>query len=885
MKGPGPERRKRGKRPGVELEDIRKSFTGYFAGSGHTVVPSASLVPSGDPTLLFTNAGMVPFKDVFLGLETRPYRRAVSVQRCVRAGGKHNDLENVGYTARHHTFFEMLGNFSFGDYFKAEAIPLAWKYLTQDLGLDPERLWVTVHPDDDEAYGLWQRKIGIPETRLRRIPGEDNFWSMGETGPCGPSTEIFYDHGPAVEGGPPGSETASGDRFVEIWNLVFMQYDRDQRGTLAPLPRPCVDTGMGLERIAAVLEGVVSNYEIAFFRTLTGEAAQLLAVAADGSSALRVIADHVRAATFLIVDGIRPSNEGRGYVLRRLIRRAYRHGFRLGAGGPFLHRLVPTVGRLMAGAYAELTPEALATATAEIRREEERFAETLVQGLGVLEEGLGRLAGRVVPGPLAFQLADTYGFPIDLLLDTARERGYTVDVAGFESALAAQRERARRQSSFGALERIRLESPPTTFSGYEALEAETRVTAVLAPDGEAVEEMADSGGIVVLAMTPFYAESGGQVGDTGLIESATARFRVTDTRRDGSHILHQGILETGVLRAGDQIWARVDGRRRHDIMRNHSATHLLHAALRRVLGTHVTQQGSLVAPDRLRFDFSHPGALTVEEREAVERLVVEAVAADHPVETRVMAFDQARRLGAMALFGEKYGERVRVLRMGEVSIELCGGTHVQRTGEIGGFHIVGETALASGVRRMEAVTGLGLTAWLLELERERGGLQALVGAGPGEWTARIRQIMERERELAQTVRSLQRRLVAGGEQAPDARAQAVDGIQVVTRRIDGADVTSLREGVDRLRGQFDRAVVVLTTVVDGTVRMVSGVTPAESRKVPARELIAHLASRIGGHGGGRADLAEGGGGDPALLDQALAEVPDWVRSRIGVEGR
>ncbi len=865
----------------MDLKDIRQSFTGYFEGSGHTVVPSASLIPADDPTLLFTNAGMVPFKDVFLGLETRPYRRAVSVQRCVRAGGKHNDLENVGYTARHHTFFEMLGNFSFGDYFKAEAIPLAWTYLTQELALDPKRLWVTVHPDDDEAFTLWRRKIGIPETRLRRIPGDDNFWSMGETGPCGPSSEIFYDQGPGVPGGPPGSETASGDRFVEIWNLVFMQFDRDAQGRLTPLPRPCVDTGMGLERIAAVLEGVVSNYAIAFFRALTGEAAHLLGVVPDGSSALRVIADHVRAATFLIVDGIRPSNEGRGYVLRRLIRRAYRHGFRLGAKGPFLHRLVPTVGRLMAGAYVELTPEALTTATAEIRREEERFAETLVQGLGVLEEGLEELAGRTIPGTLAFRLADTYGFPIDLLLDTARERGYTVDVAGFESALANQRERARRQSSFGAAERIRLDSPATTFSGYEALEGETTVTAVLTPDGEAVEQLRESKGIVVLATTPFYAESGGQVGDTGVIESATARFRVTDTRRDGPHLLHQGIMEMGVLHPGDRVGARVDGHRRADIMRNHSATHLLHAALRQVLGTHVTQQGSRVAPDRLRFDFSHPGPLSAAEREAVEWLVVEAVVADHPVETRIMAFDEARRLGAMALFGEKYGERVRVLRMGEVSIELCGGTHVQRTGEIGGFHIVGETALASGVRRIEAVTGLGLTAWLSELERERGGLSALVGAGPAEWTDRIRQMQERERELAQTIRSLQRRLVAGGAQDPEARAQEVEGIQVVTRRIDGADVASLREGVDRLRSQHGRAVVVLATVVDGTVRIVSGVTPAESRRAPAREIVAHLATRIGGRGGGRADLAEGGGGDPALLDQALSEVPEWVRRRVG----
>jgi alanyl-tRNA synthetase len=865
----------------MDLEDVRRSFTGYFAGCGHVVVPSASLVPANDPTLLFTNAGMVPFKDVFLGLETRPYRRAVSIQRCVRAGGKHNDLENVGYTARHHTFFEMLGNFSFGDYFKEEAIPLAWNYLTRTLGLDRERLWVTVHPEDDEAYTLWQHAVGIPESRLRRIPGDDNFWSMGETGPCGPSTEIFYDHGPGVAGGPPGSETASGDRFVEIWNLVFMQFDRDARGLLTPLPQPCVDTGMGLERIAAVLEGVVSNYDIAFFRTLTAEAAHLLGVAPDGSSALRVIADHVRAATFLIMDGVRPGNEGRGYVLRRLIRRAYRHGFRLGAGGAFLYRLVPVVGRLMAGAYPELTSETLATASGEIRREEERFADTLVQGLAVLEEGLGALSGRTIPGPLAFRLADTYGFPIDLLLDTARERGYTVDVEGFEAELAAQRERARRQSAFGAAERIRLESAPTTFSGYEGLESEATIAAVATLDGEAAELAEGERGILVLDRTPFYAESGGQVGDTGRIESETLRFRVTDTRREGSHILHHGIVEVGRIRPGERVHARVDGGRRRDIMRNHSATHLLHAALRQVLGPHVTQQGSLVAPDRLRFDFSHSTALTPAEREAVERLVMVAVVADHPVETRVMAFDEARHLGAMALFGEKYGERVRVLRMGEVSLELCGGTHVQRTGEIGGFHIVGETALASGVRRIEAVTGLGLTAWLADLERERSGLAALVGTGADGWTARIRQMQERERELTQTVRALKRRLVAGGEQAPDAWPQAVGDVQVVARRIDGADVTSLREGVDRLRSQLGKAIVVLATVEDGTVRLVSGVTPIEARRVPARELVAHLAARIGGRGGGRADLAEGGGGDPAGLDAALAEVLDWVRARLG----
>jgi len=862
----------------LDLKTIRESFTSYFKGSGHVVVPSSSLVPARDPTLLFTNSGMVQFKDVFLGLETRPYRRAASVQRCLRAGGKHNDLENVGYTARHHTFFEMLGNFSFGDYFKEEAITLAWRYLTETLALDPECLWVTIHPDDEAAYAAWTRVIGVPQSRLRRIPGDDNFWSMGDTGPCGPSTEIFFDHGPHVAGGPPGSDDASGDRYVEIWNLVFMQFNRNETGVLTPLPHPCVDTGMGLERIAAVLEGVPSNYDIAHFRTLIAAAADILTCASRDSSSLRVIADHARAATFLISDGIRPGNEGRAYVLRRIIRRAIRHGVKEGAQGPFLHRLVPVVGTLMAPSYPELTDSVLAEVAVEIQREEERFERTLRQGLQVLEEGLASLSGGVIPGELAFRLSDTYGFPIDLLIDTARERGFGVDLAGYEALMTIQRERARRESDFGAQHRIPLDVEATEFLGYGNLETASRIATIFV-GSQSVDRLDEGGkGALVLDRTPFYPESGGQVGDTGVIESPNARFRVEDTERAGQFVIHRGTLEAGVLVSGEGVLARVDVARRLETMRNHSATHLLHAALRSVLGTHVAQKGSLVAPERLRFDFSHSAPLTADERDAVETLVFREIVANRPVVTREMAFDDARRLGAMALFGEKYGERVRVLSMGEFSIELCGGTHVQRTGDIGGFKIVNESGLASGIRRIEAVTGLGLLCWIQEAGRTRSELQALLGAGPEEWAARIRQLQERERALEESLKEVKRRLVGGTESDPAAAPVEIEGIRVVARRIDGADVPSLRAGVDRIRHEFKKAIVVLASVEDGRVRIVSGVTPAESKRAPARELVAHIASRIGGRGGGRADLAEGGGGDPQVLDQALAEVPDWVRN-------
>ncbi len=864
----------------MDLKSIRESFTGYFKGSGHVAVPSSSLVPARDPTLLFTNSGMVQFKDVFLGLETRPYRRAVSVQRCLRAGGKHNDLENVGYTARHHTFFEMLGNFSFGDYFKEEAITLAWRYLTETLVLDPARLWVTIHPDDEAAHAVWTRIIGLPDRRVLRIPGEDNFWSMGETGPCGPSSEIFFDHGPGVAGGLPGSDGASGDRYVEIWNLVFMQFNRNEEGKLTPLPNPCVDTGMGLERIAAVLEGVPSNYDIEHFRMLIAAAADILGGSSRDSNSLRVIADHARAATFLLTDGIRPGNEGRAYVLRRIIRRAIRHGVKEGAQGPFLYRLVPLVGALLSPSYPELSDAVLSEVAVEIEREEERFERTLRQGLQVLEEGLAALQGKTIPGELAFRLSDTYGFPIDLLIDTARERGYGVDLSGYEARMALQRERARRESDFAAHHRIPLEAEATDFQGYEHLETESRI-ATLFLGIEPVDQLdAGSTGAVVLDRTPFYPESGGQVGDRGVIETPKARFRVEDTERAGQFVIHRGTLEAGVLRAGEAVQARVDAARRQDTMRNHSATHLLHAALRSVLGTHVTQKGSLVASDRLRFDFSHSTPLTADERDAIETLVFREILANRPVVTREMAFDEARRLGAMALFGEKYGERVRVLSMGDFSIELCGGTHVQRTGDIGGFKIVNESALASGIRRIEAVTGPGLLRWMQEMGHARSELQALLGVGPEDWARRIRQLQERERSLEESVKAAKRRLIGAAPGDGTITPVEVDGIRVVAQRIDGVDVPSLREGVDRLRQELKKAIVVLASVEEGRVRIVSGVTPAESRWAPAREIVAHVAARIGGRGGGRADLAEGGGGDPQALDQVLAEIPDWVRNRL-----
>ncbi len=765
---------------------LRRRFLDFFAARGHEVVRSAPLVPANDPTLLFTNAGMVQFKETFLGQESRPYRRATSVQRCVRAGGKHNDLENVGYTARHHTFFEMLGNFSFGDYFKREAIAYAWEFLTGELGIDAARLWVTVYEEDDEAAAIWLDEVGVDPARFSRIGASDNFWSMGETGPCGPCTEIFYDHGPDVAGGPPGSPEADGDRYVEIWNLVFMQYNRDAEGRLSALPRPSVDTGMGLERLAAVMQGVHSNYDIDLFRSLIEATARVTGQQDLSLPSLRVIADHIRSTAFLIVDGVIPSNEGRGYVLRRIIRRAIRHGYRLGVKEPFFHRLVQPLADEMGEAYPEL-PAALGQVVRIIRQEEERFAETLEQGMQILEQAIAGLTDETIPGETVFQLYDTYGFPVDLTADIARERGLRVDLDGFEQSMAAQRERARAAGQFGVDYGAGLEpAGESAFTGYERLADEARVTALFR-DGQSVEALEPGAeGVVVLERTPFYAESGGQVGDTGRLSADGVEFRVHDCRKQASGgILHIGRLERGRIAVGDRLAAHVDEARRQAIAVHHSATHLLHAALRRVLGEHVAQKGSLVDAERLRFDFSHYGAMAPDEIAAVEALVNEQIRRNLPVETAVMSFDEARERGAMALFGEKYGDEVRVLDMGDFSSELCGGTHVRRTGDIGLFKIVSESGVAAGVRRIEAVAGAVALDWVNDGERQLAALAGLLKGGRGEVLSRVEQLLQRQRQLEKSIEALKGRLASSAGSDLAASAVEVAGCRLVAVAIDG----------------------------------------------------------------------------------------------------
>jgi alanyl-tRNA synthetase len=862
--------------------ELRSAFLEFFRERGHTIVPSSPLVPANDPTLLFTNAGMVQFKDVFLGKDRRSYVRAASSQRCVRAGGKHNDLENVGYTARHHTFFEMLGNFSFGDYFKREAIAYAWEFITRTLGIPADRLWVTVYKEDDEAARIWIEEIGVAPDRLSRLGEKSNFWAMGDTGPCGPCSEIFYDHGPAVPGGPPGTPDEDGDRYVEIWNLVFMQFDRAADGTLTPLPRPSVDTGMGLERIAAVMQGVHSNYDIDLFRNLISAAADVTRQKDVTSPSLRVIADHIRACTFLILDGVLPSNEGRGYVLRRIIRRAIRHGYKLGQGAPFFHRLVQVLADQMGGAYPELVAGADLAARV-LRQEEERFAETLATGMALLESSLGGLADRRIPGELAFRLYDTYGFPLDLTADVARERGFTVDQAGFEAAMEAQRERARAASRFGVDLRggVTLDAR-TTFCGYESLE-EVGVVTALFRDGAPVESLAaGESGQVVLDRTPFYAESGGQVGDVGVLEGEHARFRVSDTRKLGAAHGHVGTLEQGSLRVGDRVTARVDAETRQATRLNHSATHLLHAALRKVLGPHVTQKGSLVAPDRLRFDFSHFQPVTAEELERVERMVNAEIRRNAPAETRLMKYDEAVAAGAMALFGEKYDDVVRVLSLGDFSTELCGGTHVGRAGDIGLFRIVSESGVAAGVRRIEAVTGEEALDHAAAAEAALRNVAGLVRGTPADVEDKVRQLLERTRKLERELAAARARLASG--QGTDLAAQAADvaGLKVVAARLDGADAQALRQAVDSLKEKLGAAVIVLGAPTDdGKVVLVAGVTPNATARVKAGELVGHVAAQVGGKGGGRPDFAQAGGTDPAKLDEALAGVAAWVRGKIG----
>ena len=857
--------------------EIRASYLEFFRKNGHSVQPSSSLVPGTDPTLLFTNAGMVQFKDVFLGKETRDYARAATSQRCVRAGGKHNDLENVGYTARHHTFFEMLGNFSFGDYFKREAIHFAWNFVTVTLGIPKDRLWVTVYKEDDEAARIWCEEIGVDPTRCTRLGEASNFWSMGETGPCGPCTEIFYDHGADVPGGPPGSPDEDGDRYVEIWNLVFMQYDRSSDGLLVPLPKPSVDTGMGLERVAAVMQGVHSNYDIDLFKSLIRAAAEITGTQDLESSSLKVIADHIRACTFLIIDGVVPSNEGRGYVLRRIIRRAIRHGYKLGQTQPFFHKLVPTLVREMGGYFTELV-SGEERATQILAQEETRFAETLATGMALLDAEAAKLTSTEIPGATVFRLYDTYGFPLDLTADVARERGLTIDQAGFDAAMEAQRDRARAASKFGndVRDSVKL-SGSTEFSGYDKLEGTGRVVALVF-DGALVDVLKPGQeGQVVLDHTPFYAESGGQMGDTGSLTGTNAHFLVRDTRKIGTSFGHAGVLESGELHVGDELEAHVDGARRTAIALNHSATHLLHAALRRVLGKHVQQKGSLVAPERLRFDFSHTQPVTPEELQAVEQLVNAVVRLNQPAETRVMALEEAVAAGAMSLFGEKYASDVRVLSIGDFSMELCGGTHVQRAGDIGLFKIIGESGVAAGVRRIEAVTGQGAYDHVVRTEQVLRDVASLLRGSREDVDEKVRELVERSRRLEKEVQQLKSKLASGQSGDLSAQAKDVGGIKVLAAQVEGADAKSLRDAVDRLKSKLGSCVIVLATVKDGKVVLVAGVSADLLERYKAGEILSKVATQVGGRGGGRADFAQAGGTQPENLPAALAGVEAVVR--------
>ena len=862
--------------------NIRKTFLDYFQAKDHEVVPSSPLVPANDPTLLFTNAGMVQFKDVFRGREKRHYVRAVSSQRCVRAGGKHNDLENVGYTARHHTFFEMLGNFSFGDYFKHDAIRYAWEFLTEVLKLPAERLWVTVFEEDDEAVDIWLNEIGVSPQRFSRIGAKDNFWSMGDTGPCGPCSEIFYDHGPEVPGGPPGTPEEDGDRYIEIWNLVFMQYDRDVAGELQPLPKPSVDTGMGLERLAAILQGVHSNYEIDLFQHLIKASAEVAGVRDLEDKSLRVIADHIRACAFLIVDGVIPSNEGRGYVLRRIIRRAIRHGHKLGKRESFFHKLVAPLVREMSDAYPELA-KAQSQVERVLEQEEVRFAETLDHGMKILEEAIAGLQADVIPGDTVFKLYDTYGFPVDLTADIAREHSLSLDMPGFETEMEAQRARARAASSFEALNASGLEVEGSSeFTGYENLTDKAAIAA-LYKGGEVVEVLRDGEeGIVLLDRTPFYAESGGQVGDRGVIRSSEGGvFRVSDTRKQGDGVFaHIGLMMQGEIRQGGSVEALVDQQRRAATRLNHSATHLMHAALRQVLGDHVQQKGSLVDPERLRFDFSHFQPLGAEELKEIEILVNEQIRANAGVETRIMPVDQAMEAGAMALFGEKYGDEVRVLSIGDFSVELCGGTHVSRAGDIGVFKIISEAGIASGVRRIEAVTGAGALEYIGETEKNVSEVANLLKASREDAVAKVGQLLERNRRLEKKLEALKARLASSQGSDLSSQARQVDGIKVLAARLEGADAKSLRDTVDQLKNKLGAAAVILGAVTEGKVALVAGVTKAETKCIKAGELVNHVASQIGGRGGGRPDMAQAGGSQPENLEAALASVADWVKQQI-----
>lgn len=860
--------------------EIRSAFLTYFEKQGHTIVPSSSLVPGNDPTLLFTNAGMVQFKDVFLGEEKRAYTKATSSQRCVRAGGKHNDLENVGYTARHHTFFEMLGNFSFGEYFKRDAIKYAWAFLVNEMGIPAEKLWVTVFDEDPEAADIWLNEVGVSSERLSRIGAKDNFWSMGDTGPCGPCSEIFYDHGEDVAGGPPGTPEEDGDRYVEIWNLVFMQYDRNDKGELTPLPKPSVDTGMGLERVAAVLQGVHNNYDIDLFQALIKKAAELTNTKDTQHTSLRVLVDHIRSCAFLIVDGVQPSNEGRGYVLRRIIRRAIRHGYKLEMKEAFFHKLVQPLADEMGDAYPELKAKAEMVSNI-LLKEEQRFAETLEQGMKLLQDGTKSLKNNLITGETAFKLYDTYGFPVDLTADYAREHNLTVDFDGFEKAMDVQRERARSSSSFAAgqseLPDLKLS---TEFIGYEVLQADATIQAIYK---EGVEQESINDGenaYLVLDKTPFYAESGGQVGDHGIIETGNAAFEVSDVQKRGQAYFHLGRVSRGQFKVQQVVSAEVDSKNRLATASNHSATHLLHAALRNVLGEHVTQKGSLVEATRLRFDFSHFEPVTRTQLQDIERLVNSQIRLNVDVETQVTDQETAIANGAMALFGEKYGDKVRVLKMGNFSTELCGGTHVNRVGDIGLMKILSETGIASGVRRIEAVAGEGALSWVEQGDELLQKITKLVKGKRESTLDKITQIQDKNKVLEKELEQLKGQLAKAASGDLVNQAVQIDGLNVLAANIEGSDGKTLRDLVDQLKDKLGNAAVVLSTVQGDKITLIAGVSKNQTSRIKAGELVNSVALKVGGKGGGRPDMAQAGGDNPSALDAALKSVPSWVEAKL-----
>ena len=864
----------------MKSAEIRDAFLNYFASKQHKVMSSSSLVPGNDPTLLFTNAGMVQFKDVFLGEDKRDYSRAVSSQRCVRAGGKHNDLENVGYTARHHTFFEMLGNFSFGDYFKRDAIAFAWQFLTEVLELPKERLWVTVHISDDEAAEIWVNEIGVDPARLSRLD-EDNFWQMGDTGPCGPCTEIFWDHGEDIPGGPPGSEDDDLDRYIEIWNLVFMQFERDSSGKMTPLPKPSIDTGMGLERIAAVMQGVHNNYDIDLFQHLIKSAAEVIGCTDLQENSLKVVADHIRSCAFLVVDGVQPSNEGRGYVLRRIIRRALRHGYNLGASGSFFFKLVGPLVEVMGEAYPELASMADEIASV-LKKEEEQFARTLDKGMAVLEAGLAELSGTVLPGELIFQLYDTFGFPTDLTNDVAREKGYSLDMDGYEKCMEEQRTRARSASQFGVdySDNIRVDGS-TQFCGYETLENQANILALYAA-GEPVDSATeDTEVLVVLDKTAFYAESGGQVGDSGYLQADSGKIEIVDCRKSGDHHLHIGRVLSGEIKAGQQVTVSVDSAVRQGTALNHSATHLMHAALQQVLGDHVAQKGSLVDSERLRFDFSHNEAVTAEQIRQIEHIVNREILRNSNVDTEVMSMDDAKSKGAMALFGEKYGDQVRVLSMGgDFSVELCGGTHVAQTGDIGLLRISGESSVAAGVRRIEAVTGAKAVELCDQLQDTIADVSSLVRASGGNVADKVQQLVDDNRRMQKEIEALKSKLANASGSDLMSGLKEINGINVLSTVVEGADAKSLRGVADQVRSKLDKGVFFLAAVEGDKAALVAGVTSNLTDSVKAGDLLKHVTAQVGGKGGGRPDMAQGAAGDISALPEAMESVYSWVEQNI-----